>query len=65
MLVRMPGDVLTVAQAAAESGVLKRTIQYQLLHGRLKGRQLPGSGVWLIERDDLMAWLAERDQQSK
>lgn len=52
-------------KAATESGVLKRTVQYQLLRGLLKGRQIPGSGIWLIDRADFEAWLAERDQQTE
>ena len=59
----VPHDALTAAQAAQESGVKKRTIQYNLLRGLLKGYQIPGSGVWLISRGDFEAWLAQRGQQ--
>jgi excisionase family DNA binding protein len=61
----MPHDALTAAQAAQESGVKKRTIQYNLLRGLLKGYQIPGSGVWLIDRDDFEVWLAQRDRQQQ
>ncbi len=63
MLVHMPEDTLTAAEAAQESGVNKRTIQYNLLRGLLKGRQISGKGIWLINRGDLEAWLAERESQ--
>lgn len=65
MLVHMLENTLTPAQAAQESGIKKRTIQYQLLRGLLRGRQVPGSGVWLIDRADFDAWLAERSQHQQ
>ncbi len=64
MVVDMLEETLTSAQAAQESGIKKRTVQYQLMRGHLKGRQIPGSRVWLIARADFEAWLAERDRQT-
>jgi hypothetical protein len=54
-------DIMTTAQVAAESGVKKRVIQYQLLRGLLKGRRQPISGVWLIKRSDYAYWLETRN----
>jgi hypothetical protein len=65
MLVRMPDETLTAAQAAEEYGILKRRIQYHLLRGLLRGRQLPGSRIWLIDRGDFEAWLTEQNQQTQ
>ena len=65
MLVRMLNHTLTAAQVAEESGVNKRTVQYQLLRGLLKGRQVPGSNIWLIDRDDFEAWLSSRTNTNK
>lgn len=56
----MSEEPLTASQAAQEYGVNKRIIQYQLMRGLLKGRQLPGSKIWLIDRGDFEAWLAQR-----
>jgi excisionase family DNA binding protein len=53
---------LTAGQAALESGIPRRTIQYALRTGRLKAEKLPGySGIYLITRADFDAWVAQRD----
>jgi excisionase family DNA binding protein len=55
-------ELLTAAQAATESGIPKRTIQYALRNGELKAAKLHGlTGTYVITRNDFDDWLAQRD----
>jgi excisionase family DNA binding protein len=61
-LVPNPDQLLTAAQAARESGIPKRTIQYALRTGELKAAKLHGlTGTYVITRTDFNTWLAQRD----
>lgn len=52
---------ITTSQAAQESGIPKRTIIAAITRGDLPAQKLPGlTGAYLIDRDELDAWLAGR-----
>jgi excisionase family DNA binding protein len=47
---------LSVAEAAEQTGVPRRTISWAINVGQLPARQL-GAGAWMIEPEDLTEWL--------
>ena len=52
---------MSVAQAATERNVPKRTLQYAITKGDLKAHKLPGAtGAYLIDPPELDRWIAER-----
>ncbi len=56
---------LSVAQAAREYGIPKRTIQWALLQGQLAAHKLPGStAAWVIDRANFEAWANQREDTS-
>jgi len=49
--------VLTVSQAATETGITKRRIRHALRTGNLAGTKTgAGTSAWVIERDELYRW---------
>lgn len=58
----MPGPPpLSVAQAARDHSIPKRTLQHAITAGHLKAHKLPGAtGAYLIDPADLTDWLAGR-----
>lgn len=56
---RATGEYVTVAEATAETGIHKRTIQRAIYAGALRAYR-PGAQKLWIARADLDAWLAER-----
>lgn len=52
---------LSVTQAAVQSGLAKRTVQYAIANGLLRAHKMPGrTGAYLISPADLTAWLDRR-----
>jgi excisionase family DNA binding protein len=57
-----PQPPISAADAARETGIALRTIQLALSRGELKAHKLSDrlTSAWVIDRDDLDAWLQER-----
>jgi excisionase family DNA binding protein len=52
---------LSVAQAADEHNIPKRTLQHAITKGDLKAHKLPGTtGAYILERTELDRWLTTR-----
>jgi excisionase family DNA binding protein len=57
----MPTPPLSVAIAAEQTGVPKRTIQSAITRGELGAHKMPGlTGAYLIRQRDLDKWIAKR-----
>lgn len=57
--------LLSVVQAAACSGVSRRTIQRAITDGELKAHKLgPGTTAYVIDQADLDDYLAQREEAS-
>ena len=51
---------LSVAEAAARTGIPKRTLQHAIATGRLKAHKFPGeTGAYLIDEAELDRWAAQ------
>lgn len=56
---------LSTTEAAAESGIPKRTVIAAINRGELRANKLPGrTGAFLIERRDFGKWLAKRERKA-
>lgn len=56
---------LSTTEAAAESGIPKRTVIAAINRGELPANKLPGlTGSFLIERRDFDKWLARRERKA-
>jgi hypothetical protein len=55
-------DVMTPTDAAEQSGLPVRTVQYALMRGFLHGHQL-SNGSWITSREAVEAWLKSRGEQ--
>lgn len=56
---------MSVAQAAEQHGIPKRTLQAAIARGDLKAHKMPGvTGAYLIYPRDLDRWLAKRETAS-
>jgi excisionase family DNA binding protein len=58
----MPKQPLSIAEAAARTGIPKRTLQHAIATGRLKAHKFPGkTGAYLIDQRDLDRWATQRE----
>lgn len=56
---------LSAAQASEQTGYPKRTILHAITTGKLPAQKLSGyNGVYLIQQDDLDAWVDGREKAS-
>lgn len=61
----MPKPVLSVIEAAEQSGISKRGIQWAILKGRLPAYKMPGrTGAYLIDPNDLADYISRREEAS-
>lgn len=61
----MPKPVLSVIEAAEQSGIPRRSLQWAILKGRLPAHKMPGrTGAYLIDPDDLADYISRREQAS-
>lgn len=55
----------STTEAAAETGIPKRTIIAAINRGELRANKLPGlTGAFLIDRRDLDKWVAKREAKA-
>lgn len=56
---------MSIKQAAEQTGVPTRTINYAISTGDLKAHKLPGAtGAYLIDQRDLDRWIAKREAKA-
>ena len=56
---------MSVAQAAEQHDIPKRTLQAAIARGALKAHKMPGvTGAYLIYQRDLDRWIGKRDKAS-
>ena len=57
----MGNQELSVKEAADLAGVSARHMRRLLANGDIPGRRV-GNWVWIVRRDDVLRWRADRDQ---